>query len=138
MPEAICFICTGTGVAPFRSMLWELSKHPEKAPILRLIFGTKTMEKVLFWDEWQSFIQLFPDFRIHIALSGVENLPPDNFPYINFYKGHVHQVYLHRGIIDLHKSVFYLCGWQNMIDEAQKKLFHLGLPQTNIRTELFG
>ena len=138
MPESIYFVCTGTGVAPFRSMLWELGKHPEKAPAIRLIFGTRTMEKVLFWNEWQVLIRLLPDFEVHIALSSVETLPANDYQQVCFYKGYVHQIYLHSQRIDLTKSVFYICGWQKMIDEAQKNLLNLGLSSANIRTELYG
>jgi ferredoxin-NADP reductase len=36
------------------------------------------------------------------------------------------------------EPIFYLCGWRNMIDEAQKNLLNLGFPSSHIQTELYG
>jgi ferredoxin-NADP reductase len=41
-------------------------------------------------------------------------------------------------LTDINKGIFYICGWQNMVDEAQKNLQNLGLPPAHIHTELYG
>ncbi|MEY3322054.1 MAG: hypothetical protein RLZZ417_1637 [Bacteroidota bacterium] len=138
MPETLFFICTGTGIAPFRSMLWEICKQPSQAPAIRIIFGTRKMENVLFLEEWLKISKLLPDFQIHIALSKEEQIPSNIEEQLYFYKGYVHQVYQNKHLIDITKGIFYICGWQNMVDEAQKNLQKLGLPPAHIQTELFG
>lgn len=137
-PETLCFICTGTGIAPFRSMLWDICQDPGKAPAIRVIFGTRKMENVLFLDEWRELIKLLPDFQVHISLSRDEELPLLKENNIFFYKGYVHQIYQHQKLFDAKDPIFYLCGWRNMIDEAQKNLLNLGFPSSHIQTELYG
>jgi ferredoxin-NADP reductase len=137
-PETICFICTGTGIAPFRSMLWDICQQPVKASAIRVIFGTRKMENVLFLDEWRELVKLLPDFQVHIALSRDEELPLIKEKNIFFYKGYVHQIYQHQKLFDAKEPIFYLCGWRNMIDEAQKNLLNLGFPSSHIQTELYG
>jgi ferredoxin-NADP reductase len=138
IPETLYFICTGTGIAPFRSMLWEFSKNPEKAPAIKLLFGTRKIENVLFLKEWLEILKLLPDFQIHIALSREEELPSFDHEHVYFYKGYVHQIYQNMHLTDINKGIFYICGWQNMVDEAQKNLQNLGLPPAHIHTELYG
>jgi len=137
-PKALCFICTGTGIAPFRSMLWDICQQPLKATALRVIFGTRKMENVLFLDELRELIKLLPNFQVHIALSRDEELPLIKEKNIFFYKGYVHQIYQHQKLFDSKEPIFYLCGWRNMIDEAQKNLLKLGFPSSHIQTELYG
>jgi ferredoxin-NADP reductase len=137
-PETLCFICTGTGIAPFRSMLWDICQQPLKATALRVIFGTRKMENVLFLDELRELIKLLPNFQVHIALSRDEELPLIKEKNIFFYKGYVHQIYQHQKLFDSKEPIFYLCGWRNMIDEAQKNLLNLGFPSSHIQTELYG
>jgi ferredoxin-NADP reductase len=137
-PETLCFICTGTGIAPFRSMLWDICQQPLKAIALRVIFGTRKMENVLFLDELQELMKLLPNFQVHIALSRDEELPLIKEKNIFFYKGYVHQIYQHQKLFDSKEPIFFLCGWRNMIDEAQKNLLNLGFPSSHIQTELYG
>jgi CDP-4-dehydro-6-deoxyglucose reductase len=138
LPEMLTLICTGTGVAPFRSMLRELSKHPKQTPPVRLIFGTRKWEHILFLEEWRELKKILPDFQLHIALSRAETIPRDEPGFVHFYKGYVHQIYQNKDLMEIHKGVSYICGWQNMVDEAQKNLLVLGVPPSQIKTELYG
>lgn len=137
-PEALCFICTGTGIAPFRSMLWDIYQQASNSIPIRIIFGTRGLENVLFLDEWRELNKLLPDFQVHITLSRDEKLPLINEENIYFYKGYVHQIYQYQKLFTAKEPVFYLCGWRNMIDEAQKNLLNLGFPSAHIQTELYG
>jgi len=57
---------------------------------------------------------------------------------MDVYHGYVHQIYL-----DLYKdaspnNIFYICGWQNMVDEAVENLKQLGYSPDQIQIELYG
>jgi ferredoxin-NADP reductase len=119
-------------------MLWDICQHPVKSAAIQVIFGTRKMENVLFLDEWRELMKLLPDFQVHIALSREEELPHIKEKNIFFYKGYVHQIYQHQKLFDAKEPIFYLCGWRNMIDEAQKNLLNLGFPSSHIQTELYG
>src|ERR1044071_8175927 len=45
------FICTGTGIAPFRSMLHYITEHNVPHKKIYLIFGTRTRANLLYYDE---------------------------------------------------------------------------------------
>jgi CDP-4-dehydro-6-deoxyglucose reductase len=110
----IVMVCTGTGVAPFRSMLWDI--HINKIPHqkIHLIFGTRTESSILYRDEFIELQKLLPNFKYDIALSREE--------VENTFHGYVHQIYLdqYKDLND--QTKFYLCGWSKMIDDAVANL----------------
>ena len=133
----LVFICTGTGVAPFRSMLWDLIEQKKSHGNIHLIFGTRFGEGILYKNEFKELEKQMPNFKYSIALSREENMPSLNGTEIR--KGYVHQFYL-----DDYKEInpnvdFYICGWSNMIDEAVENLIlKLGYDKKQIHYELYG
>ncbi len=135
LPEKIerelVMICTGTGVAPFRSMIGDLLKRDGSLPAIHLIFGTRTEDGILYREEFEQLAREQENFRFSVALSREENWPG--------YRGYVHQIYQEhypeaRSDID-----FYLCGWSNMIDDAVAKLMlELHFDKSQIHYELYG
>ena len=128
----IFFICTGTGIAPFRSMLQHIYKNKIPHRELYLIFGTRKQENLLYADELRymekemSMFHYFPVF----SRESSENK--------EIHHGYVHSVY--ERILQTKKpeATFFLCGWKNMIDDAEKKIIALGYDRKDIRLELYG
>ncbi len=135
MPEVIdsdlVFICTGTGVAPFRAMLWDIYNNKKAHKKLHLIFGTRHKEGILYKDELDELTTKLDGFTYDVALSRESDW--------GGYKGYVHQIYMkdYKEVRpDLH---FYLCGWKNMIDEAVANLIvKMGYDKSQILYELYG
>jgi ferredoxin-NADP reductase len=127
----VVFICTGTGVAPFRSMLWDIynQKIPHKK--IHLIFGTRYESGILYREEFEVLEKLLPNFRFDVALSREEK--------IGFQKGYIHPIYL-TAYAEKRKDVeFYICGWSAMIDETLENLMvNLGYDRTQVHYELYG
>lgn len=127
----LVLICTGTGVAPFRSMIQDLVQQEKTYKNIHLIFGTRYEEGILYRKEFEALRQTLPNFNYSIALSREENWTS--------HKGYVHQIYM-----DAYKEVrpdidFYICGWSNMIDEAVENLvLKLGYDKSQIHYELYG
>ncbi len=127
----LVLVCTGTGVAPFRSMLRHLQHSAQPHRNIHLIFGTRTEEDILYREEFEHLTHAMPGFRYDIALSR----QPDWLGY----RGYVHQVYLEHYAQKRPDVLFYLCGWSNMIDEAVANLFaKLGYDRKQILYELYG
>lgn len=125
------FICTGTGVAPFRSMIHQLYQHPGVNPSrVSLIFGTRQSSGLLYRDEFEKLAQEHPAFQYIPVLS--------RDPEWTGAQGYVHQVYTDRFSGYASDSLFYLCGWRNMIDEAKARLLELGVPHHQIIEEIYG
>ncbi len=122
------FICTGTGVAPFRSMIKYIHANNIPYKELNLIFGTRTKADILYHDELQALSQEMDNFNYHIALSREE---------WNGKKGYVHALY--QSLAPRNESVqFMLCGWRPMIDQARKELIALNYDKKQIHFELYG
>jgi CDP-4-dehydro-6-deoxyglucose reductase len=127
----LVLICTGTGVAPYRSMLIDLQKNKKKHKNIHLIFGTRFEENILYREEFEKLEKEMPGFKYSITLSRDKNWKG--------LKGYVHQVYLEdykkvRSDID-----FYICGWSNMIDDAVANLIlKLGYDKSQVHYELYG
>lgn len=129
--QELCFICTGTGIAPFRSMLLDLARHPRPTKNIHLIFGTRTLDDVLYYDDMQELSRNLPQLNYQITLS---RTTPDNW---TGHRGYVHAVY-EQIFADKRPAQFYICGWKNMIDEARVRLAAMGYDRKQIHFELYG
>ncbi|MEO9050292.1 MAG: FAD-binding oxidoreductase, partial [Ginsengibacter sp.] len=73
LPETIekdiFFICTGTGIAPFRSMLNYMRLHNVSHQNLYLIYGCRTQEDLLYFDEMKCLEQEMENFYFMPTLS---------------------------------------------------------------------
>ena len=134
----IFFICTGTGIAPFRSMLHEilLNKTPHKE--LYLIFGCRTKEDLMYYDEFK---------KLEKQLDHFHYLPTLSREKWEGRTGYVHSIYqeicqekmqAEGGGDTPHPASFYLCGWKAMIDDARSNITQLGFDRKAIHLELYG
>ena len=136
----IFFICTGTGIAPFRSMAHHLHLHKIAHQNIYLIFGCRRKEDALYGSELVELERQLPGFHYIPTFSREE---PGNYRI-----GYVHNVYeeicgsnkdFTAGVNPIPKPAqFYLCGWKNMIDEAKQRIVALGYDKKAIHQELYG
>ena len=127
------FICTGTGVAPFRSMLMDI--HLKKTPHqqMHLLFGCRQYTDSLYGQELKALEAVEQNFFYHPSFSRESEMREG----ANL--GYVHATY--KKLLEAGASKeahFYICGWKNMVDEARATLTELGIPKTQIHFELYG
>lgn len=125
----ICFVCTGTGIAPFRSMLLHMRQQQLPRPKMNLIFGTRYENGLLYREEMIELAQIWPDFAYHPTLSRDEDWTGP--------KGYVHPIY-EQLYADRRPASFYLCGWNVMLDEARQRLAAMGYDRKSIQFESYG
>lgn len=128
-PSSLIMVCTGTGVVPFRSMVQDILSRPQQPDLIHLIFGTRYKENILYLKEFIRLQEANHNFRYSVALSKEKDWEGWN--------GHVHQIYEAEYKFSPATN-YYLCGWQAMIDEAQVRLAAMGVPEYNIKFELYG
>ncbi len=135
LPDAlekdVVMICTGTGIAPFRSMLSDIFRQKKIHQNIHLIFGTRSKQDILYHSEMNFWKNNIPNFDFDIALSRENST--------DFYDGYVHQIYLKKYTELRPDIVFYLCGWSRMIDETVENLIlKLGYDRSQVKFELYG
>lgn len=132
------FICTGTGIAPFRSMLHYMDLHNLPHKNLYLIYGCRTKKDLLYYEEMKSLENELDNFHF------IPTLSREGW---NGATGYVHSLYEEickknneacENIEDLKPASFYLCGWKFMIDDARKKIVDLRYDRKSIHFELYG
>lgn len=124
----VFLICTGTGIAPFRSMVNSIKLHATNHKNVHLIFGCRTQKDLLYYDELNQLQNDLPGFFYHPVLSREE---------WDGKKGYVHQVY-EELCSEKQPASFFLCGWKAMIDEAKQRIQALGYERKAIHQELYG
>tara|TARA_B100002052_G_scaffold106203_1_gene97852 strand:+ start:395 stop:1084 length:690 start_codon:yes stop_codon:yes gene_type:complete len=134
LPENIdgdmLFICTGTGLAPFRSILQSIQLTGINHYKIYLIFGTRTSNDLLCFDEMIDFQRKIDGFKFIPVLSREK---------WSGKSGYVHDQYLELIKSDVLKNpIFYLCGWRDMIKEARMNLKELGFDSKKIKLEIYG
>jgi CDP-4-dehydro-6-deoxyglucose reductase len=127
------FICTGTGVAPFRSMILNMHQQKIAHHKLHLLFGCRKYEDCLYGHEFKSLEAVLPQFHYHPSYSRETEIREGT----NL--GYVHATYkklLAEGASK--EAQFYICGWKDMVDEARTTLSTLGISKNQIHFELYG
>ena len=123
----ICMVCTGTGIAPLRSMIRYIYENKIPHKNIYLICGTKTKKDLLYHKEMLELEKEHEDFHYKVALSKEE---------YEGYKGYVHSLY--QPIFNGEKQGhFFFCGFKNMILEARDWLLEKGYQRKCIRYELY-
>jgi ferredoxin-NADP reductase len=130
--EDLYFICTGTGIAPFRSMAQFLHIHKLPHQSIHLIFGCRKLEDGLYVDELRQLEKDNPGFFFHPCYSREAEVP------VGAQKGYVHPVYEALTEQGKKPAKFFLCGWKNMIDEAKQRILAMGYDKKAIHLELYG
>ncbi len=124
----ICFICTGTGIAPFRSMILDMIHEGQTNHHINLIFGCRYAGDILYREEFESLKSQMPHFNYYPVLSRDSDWPGE--------KGYVHGVY-EKLYSDGRPALFYICGWKEMIMQARGKLLDMGYDKSQIKFELY-
>lgn len=116
--KRIVFVATGTGIAPFRSMLLtQLERN--NAQSVTLLWGLRHEHDVYYQDEFRALTASHPQFSFVMTLSR----PGPTWPGI---KGRVSDL-IHERVTSVQDVAVYLCGNGDMIKEVTATIQAKGL-----------
>jgi CDP-4-dehydro-6-deoxyglucose reductase len=121
------FVATGTGIAPFRSMLSRLQDHPDSR--FTLIFGVRHESGLLYHDELTATAKAAPNFDYRPTLTR----PPDHW---SGRSGRVQQ-HVMEALGDRRDMDVYICGLREMVDDMRSKLKEAGVDRKRIIYEKY-
>ncbi len=126
------FVATGTGIAPFRSML--LDHLPRTEPDITLLFGVRYEIGLLYREEFDQLAEEYPSFRF---------IPTVTRP-AESWKGRTGRVQQHldealaiRTPDELATLDVYVCGLKEMVDDVRKELKQRGFDRKQIIYEKY-
>ncbi len=134
-------ICTGTGIAPFRSMIHHLIGCGVAHKDIHLVFGCRRIGDALYREEMEELTRSHAGFFYHPVFSRESPEQP------GIRTGYVHAVYesicrppaeTGNDVVSPEPANFYLCGWKDMIDEARKRIPLLGYERKDVHFEIYG
>lgn len=128
LDEELVLICTGTGIAPFRSMIHHIRNNNIPHKNIYLVFGCRTKASLLYYEEMNN---------LQKEIIGFKYIPTLSREQWNGHCGYVHNVY-ESLFIDRRSAKFYLCGWKGMIDEARARITDMGYDKKLIHYEIYG
>ena len=121
-------VCTGTGIAPFRSMVQDIRRKEIEYKNIYLLYGCRRRENLMYYEEMLSLEKEMNNFHFIPTLYREE---------WDGRKGYVHSIY-EELCTAKSPANFFLCGWKDMIDEARKRIIELGYDKKDIHVEIYG
>ncbi|OQW33542.1 MAG: hypothetical protein A4E19_03905 [Nitrospira sp. SG-bin1] len=125
MAKRVGFVAGGTGITPMISIIrWILINKSDAE--LFLIFANKTESDIIFRQEWEHNVRVYPNFHCHHVL---EQPPPG-------WTGSTGRVTLdilrHHLPAPAPDTCIFLCGPPPMVDSLESTLKELGYPEQTI------
>jgi ferredoxin-NADP reductase len=126
--KALVFIATGSGIAPFRSMIVDQLQLKNDQRPMTLYWGLRN-ETQLFWqDEFEELMRLYPNFKFHPVISQAGEM-------WSLCRGRV------TDCLSVHElpaeAGYFLCGNAPMIHDVVELLAKKGVANEHVHHEKF-
>lgn len=132
--QNLVLVGTGTGIAPYRSMIPQITSAIAEGRSVDLLFGARDRDQFLYDDEWRKLDASLDEFSYWPCASAPSR--PDEWEASGGVVGRV-QVALDRLEYETSNTLFYLCGNEHMVDDVKRRLAEADVPRRQIRTEAY-
>jgi NAD(P)H-flavin reductase len=128
----IVFVATGTGIAPFRSILQD--HLPRMQPHITLLFGTRHEAGLLYRQEMEQFEREYPSFRYLPSLTR----PAEGWQgRAGRVQTHLDEAIALRVPEDKDETDVYICGLKEMVDDVRAQLKRRGFDRKQLIYEKY-
>lgn len=122
----VVIVAGGIGMAPLRPLIQQFIKDPEKGRKVTLLYGSRTPEDIVFWNEvgrWKS-----EGIKVVLTVDKADNDWKDR---VGLVTGLWHEV-----DADFKEALAYICGPEVMIKAATRAISFFGMPDERIVASL--
>lgn len=126
------FVATGTGIAPFRSML--LDHLPRTHAEITLLFGVRYERGLLYSEEFEQLAREYPNFRFMPTITRPSEAWNGRTGRV---QQHLDEALAIRTPDELATIDVYICGLKEMVDDVRKDLKQRGLDRKQIIYEKY-
>ena len=114
----LVLVATGTGVAPYRSMLPTIAERLDREKNLNVtvLLGVRQADELLYAEDFVAFDKKYERFHFRGCLSRAEKLIPP-YQYSGYVQSSLEEIHLNP-----QTDLVYLCGYPRMVDDCVRKL----------------
>lgn len=126
-------VATGTGLAPYRSMLPTIARWLENNQHTKvtILLGVRYVVDLLYVEEFLAYAKKYDRFNFYAYLSREKTLS-QSYQYSGYVQSAFEMLHLNPNT-----DVIYLCGNPHMIDASMDTLQKMGFNTQNIRREKY-
>jgi ferredoxin-NADP reductase len=125
----ILLLAGGIGITPLMCMLRHAVAAEPTRPVT-LIYAAQNEQGFAFLDEMGAIARRHPQVHMHYAAS-------DGVTQEHIYRGRIDETLLKTAVPELLHSIAFICGPKPMLDGMRALLAQLGVPDLQIRFEVF-
>jgi len=126
------FVATGTGIAPFRSML--LDHMPAIQPHITLLFGVRYERGLLYREEFEELVRRYDTFHFMPTITR----PSESWKGLTGrVQQHLDEALALRSPDEMVNVDVYVCGLKEMVDSVRKELKQRGFDRKQIIYEKY-
>jgi len=126
------FVATGTGIAPFRSML--LDHLPRTQPYITLLFGTRHEHGLLYREDMERLAREFKTFRFLPTLTQPGESWKGRRGRVQAHMDEALALRIPEEIVNID---VYVCGLKEMVDDVRQELKRRGFHRKQIIYEKY-
>ncbi|MFK0569674.1 FAD-binding oxidoreductase [Endozoicomonas sp.] len=128
LPGQLVLVGTGTGIAPYRSMIPQLTVLADQGVSVTVVMGFRFRQESIYIDDFAKLSEV----AHRICLSREADLHADQYEHAGYVQNQFESLNLNP-----EQDVIYLCGNPGMIDDCVTLLRDMGFPPRQIKREKY-
>jgi ferredoxin-NADP reductase len=125
------FVAGGIGITPLKGMAEYAADRRLQIPV-RLLYSNRTEDEIAYRADLEELERRNAEFRVLHTLTGQQA----SEDWAGF-RGRIRPNYLLKAAEGLDRPVYYVCGKPGMVSAVVHQLLRIGVPEHDVRIEVF-